>query len=420
MRAPVKFRKKSKPPAPDIPKRVGKVRFEPLEVATASGQRRFLGVARDYPSRTLAATMWANGHSGLHVTPEVEQQDCRNWSDFLANFASEGHPVHRLAWRTQTFIGDQFKPERLAETIRHGANLAREHPPNYELMLRLNGQMGEAAIIQRATFTISVHIPSLGREIKQLGGADQVLAKQVRDFHTQAMGMKAGRSPIDLISLRPHTYNDLLLENLLALDPVEGQELWQQWTGLTGAGKLLDESVAWPMSTDITSDYARFGRTTHIGYCVYQFPRNGMFSDRFWSIIDLKIPKTVAVVCEMVPHHKAEGFAELSTNAVQASNTDQARSGRRVTYRQDVTAERIAQQERELAEYVGEVGRVRAYIDLTGASLEEVQANARTLRAACLENGILVRELTMRHHAAAFAAMPLARGLDKIKPTFFG
>jgi hypothetical protein len=67
-----------------------------------------------------------------------------------------------------------------------------------------------------------------------------------------------------------------------------------------------------------------------------------------------------------------------------------------------------------MATHQGQVGRVRCYIDLTGASLEEVTANATLLQHAATDARFLIEPLTGRQHLGIEAVMPIGRGLSSL------
>jgi hypothetical protein len=403
---PTKKRKRRPKPV----KRIGRVDFIPHEIRGGT-----LGVAWDHPYNTYSSTMWVAGSSLHSDNPRMQMDRLQGFAMLLDQMAEIGSPVHRFKWREQTLLGEQQYPEHLVQTIRDGAMLDSSSYPNEDVLLRRTAEMGRESVIHRTTMSLSVYAPHVKREAKAVGGAENVLVQQLKDFYGSAMGTEEGYSPIGLKAATFLTYNELVLENRLALDPVFAQPYWQEWPGPEDDDDRLSEYDAWPGYVNLEhDDYCRLGETYHMGFYIEEFPRQGMLPDQFWNILKLRIPKTVTTVFEMVPIHRAERRAQYATSGARGSNVDRAQAQRRVTESQMRTERLATEHEREIAEQTGQVGRIRCYIDLTGASLEEVRANAQTLRGATRDARFIIEPLVGRQHVGIEAVMPTGRGLATI------
>jgi len=393
---------------------IGRVDFLPHEMAEG-----VLGVAHDRRYGTYSISMWAAGSSLLSANESTQLERLRAFAGLLDSLAESGASVHRFAWHEQTLVGEPQRPAETVETIRRTTDLLRENPPNQAVLLERTSEMGERSEVHKTTMTISILADAVKREAKALGkshaGFAEVLRQRAEAINALAMGAEYGSSPIGLKGTRIATYNDLVLENRLVLDPVFAQPVYQEWQRPDDREYRLDEQDAWPGYVNFQpAGYCQLGDTFHMGFYIQEFTRAGMPPNQLWNILKLRIPKTVTLVFQMVPARRAQRFAEWSTSGASASNVDRARSNRRVTASQQQAAKDALAHETEMATYQGQVGRIRCYIDLTGASLEEVRHNASLLRYACADARFLVEPLTGRQHLGIQAAMPIGRGLSSL------
>jgi len=201
--------------------------------------------------------------------------------------------------------------------------------------------------------------------------------------------------------------------NLLRLDPVFAQPLWQQWRRPRDTEYLLDEKLAWPVASDFRSgDIVRLGETYHLGYYIDEFGESGMAQDAFWELLGVPVPKTVSVVFQMIPWRKAKTTAKRYRTGVTGVNVDRTREDKLVLEEHVWAEEEAITHEREVARSMGQVGRIRGYIDVTGDSPEQAHAYARLLRSAVTTNTpFVIRPLTNRQLRGIETVMPLARGL---------
>ena len=115
------------------------------------------------------------------------------------------------------------------------------------------------------------------------------------------------------------------------------------------------------------------------------------------------------------PPLEAERWAQWRTTGALSFNKDRVTSHRRVTASQLRSADEALRHEVEIASNVGQVGRIRCYIDVTGPTLEEARENALKLRNAWTGSRFIVEPLTGRQHLGINAVMPLARGLSSLR-----
>lgn len=404
--------KATKPKLPKPLAQIGRVEFIPH--IRAGG---VLGIAFDRSYGSYSATMLAHGSSLLSLDERTKKERMGAFAQLLNTMAELSNHVYRFAWREQTLIGEELKSESLYRSIRDAAQLNRDNPPNKDVFLAETMRMGASSIVHRTTLTLSIDAKQSARKAKQAGGPEEVLVAQLQSFHAAATGGELGRSPIGLKAATYLSYNDLLFENRLALDPVYAQSLWQQRSQLGEDHELHDQQLAWPGYANFEApDHCQLGQTYHMGFYISELTRTGMPPDQFWSILKLQVPKTVITVFEMVPSARAARFAQWSTTGETGTNADRLASSQRVTASQHLSAEAAATHEMEIASNLGQVGRVRCYIDLTGSSLEAVRTSASLLRHAAAEARMMVEPLDGRQHLGITAAMPIGRGLATLSP----
>jgi hypothetical protein len=401
------------PKRPKSIKLLGRISFLPYELPGG-----VLGIARDHRYNNYSATVWAAGSSLLSDDFQTQETRLAGFAGLLDQMAQVGSPVYRFAWREQTLIGEYTQPQEMVETIRRGAQLQRPNPPNSATLLSRTAEMGDSSIIHRTTMTLAVNASQIKREAKSRGGVSEVLVAQLQSFLATAQGRQVGHSPIGLKAASVLSYNDLILENRLALDPVFAQPIWEgrTWSGPENEWDLLDEQNAWPGYVNFQpADYCRLGETFHLGFYIDELTRNGMFPAQFWDILKVPVPKIVTAVFQMVPPHEAERWAQWRTTGALSFNQDRVTAHRRVTASQLKSADEALRHEVEIASNVGQVGRIRCYIDVTGSTLEEARDNALKLRNAWTGSRFIVEPLTGRQHLGINAIMPLARGLSALR-----
>lgn len=388
-------------------KALGKIRFNPHEVGGA-----VLGTAEDFRYHTLSGTLKVTSESLFSVDAETRSRRLAAFAHLLDTLAQSD--VYRFAWQDTTLLGEHHDPNALLEGILKGSRLNRSSPPNRNVLLRWIDENNRDSVVHETTMTLSVSIPALRHEAKELGGDyGKVLERRLKDFYFSVIGRGSGHSPIGLSSAYLASYNDLVLLNLLRLDPVYAQPLWQQWARPHDADLLLNEKLAWPDSSDFRSEeMCRLGETYHLGFYIEEFGEAGWVRDSFWELVGVPVPKTVSVVFQMLPRDKARKTVERYASAVKGVNIDRASEGMRVTQFHEEDERQANALESELARNMGHVGRVRCYIDVTGESPEQAQAYARLLRSAVTTNTpFVMRPLTTRQLRGIDALMPLTRGL---------
>ncbi len=396
---------------------IGPVDFYPLRVNTLAAPEDKtppLGIAHDKRYGTRSAVLWAAGSalsSADSHTQKEQQEAFAHLLDLLADLES---PLYRFTWSEQTLMGEPQRPLELIEAIRSGAQLEPREAPNQGVFQQRTAEMGNDSIVHRTTMTLALYDKYIRSQAKAMGSPEDVIIGMLDMFYNAAMPGDR-RSPIGLRAASFLTHNQLVLENRLALDPVFAQPIWQQGLDSLGPNDLLDRSNAWPGHADFKpEDYCKLGSTYHMGFYIAEFTRTGVLPDQFWSILKVRVPKRVTVVIEMVPAHRAQRRAEWTTTGAEGANVERVTKNRRVTAFQRVAADAAAQHEAELAENKGQVGRMRCYIDVTGATLDEVMFNAGEIRKACTGARFVLEPLVGRQHLGIEATMPVGRGLASI------
>ena len=401
-----------KQPGPVL-KILGRVDFYPYEVETVDAEGRptkaQLGINRDHRYNTHSSTMWAAGSSLLSVDDNTQAQRQEAFAHLLDLIAEIGL-IHRFVWRDQTLVGEHQDPEALLEKIRKAAGLSPRESPGLDNFVLHTKEMGAESIVHRTTFSFSVYDPTVKRLAKAVGGLEELLRQQLASFYSAAVG--DGVSPIGLRAATFLSYNELVFENRLLLDPVFAKHLLDTWTGLEVPGVLLSEFNAWPQYADFDpDDYCKLGQTYHRGSYFEQFAGEGMLPKQFWDILKVPVTKTVTGVIQMVPPQHAQLRAEWTTTGARGSNIDRVASNRRVTAAQQVSAEAASTHEQEVAERKGQVGRMRFYVDVTGATVKEAAENDDKVAKAAALAPFTIEPLVGRQHLGIDAVMPIGRGL---------
>jgi hypothetical protein len=398
-------------------RKLGKVHFNAHEL---SGGK--MGWVRDFKYKTLSVTILCKFSSFALSGSDAQERRMARFADLLDTVSESGGHIHRLAWRDQTFIGEHHDSARNLEVIRNGAKLTRppEDCPNQEAVLEAIAAKAQDSLFHRTTITLGFYKPTVEKEAKKLGGTpEEFLTDYIGTFLDQAVGPKGAPSPIGLTSARVLTYNSLVLENRLALDPVYGQFLWQQWLAGRDENQMLDEHLAWPGNWDFEpNDYCQLGETFHRCTYIPRFGKRGMPVDQFDSIVRVPVRKTITTVFQMLDPEQGLRHAEVSRAAATNSTIARATHGKTSKARLDAAAEETRSFEHEVAYTRNRVGRVRTYIDLWGSSPIEVMASQVKLRAAIVDARFTNEALNGRHHWGIYAAMPVARGLASPTGTF--
>ena len=401
------------PPRPI--KALGRIRFLPHIVETFSGsgvKKAVLGIGEDNNSHTLAGTLKVTYESLYSVDAGVRSRRLAAYAHLLDTLAQGD--VHRIAWQDTTLLGEYADPVAFLDEIMNASQLKRTTAPNRDVLLKWINENHSSKPIHETTITLSIQRVTVRSEAKQLGGDyGKVLERTLRDFYASVIGKGSSLSPIGLSSATFLSYNDLVMLNLLRLDPVFAQPLWQQWERPADSEYLLNEKLAWPDSSDFRSgEIVRLGETYHLGFYVEEFGETGMNQDAFWELMAVPVPKTVTVVFQMVPRKQAQKSAERRRTGVTGVNVDRAKSDRIVREADVYAEEEAVTLEREVARSKGRVGRVRCYIDVTGDTPEQTHAYSRLLRSAVTNSTpFVIRPLNNRQLRGLGAVMPLARGL---------
>ncbi len=403
-------------------RQIGRMDFiahQPQNVQVEEGQPppAPLGVVRDRRYDTYTSLLWWRGSSLLSANDSSREGLLNHFARLLDDMAPGDSPLHRFAWRFQTILNEQQYPEKTLSELRKAANLSRTSAPNEQHLIDWFDEMGGESLEHRTTMSLTIRGSQVKREAKSMGSVEEVLLRYGWDFYNALMGVGLGFSPVGVKAARLMSYNELVIENRLSLDPVFGQPLWEQWQGPQDDYDLLSEHVAWPKYANFTQDdYCQLGLTYHKGFYIAEFPRSGMFSDQFWNLLRVPIPKTVTAVFNMIDPKHAQRRAEFASAGATGRIVDRQEARKLVTQAQQVSVELTTGHEGEVARNIGQVGQVTVYIDVTGASLEEVNSNADRLRSAWSGSRFLVEPLKGMQAKGIEALLPAGRGLRDYEP----
>ena len=329
----------------------------------------------------------------------------------LDRWASAASPVHRFSWTVQTLVGETLNPSEMVSEARKQVGIQPNPSLDLNDITSRRAQMAEKSMQHRVSFTISVHAKRVTRLAKHVGGVEEVLYDQLAEFFN-ALGLDSSNQTLGLKQGTFLGYNELILENRLALDPVFAKPLLHQVKATREGYVFATQHPAWPKFVDFSSDdYCRLGLTFHKGYYIAEMPRHGLLPTQLWQILSLDIPKTVTAVYEMLPIRQAERRARWATSATRSVNVDDDRADRYVSQAQHVREESMVDHEREIANNVGQVGRLRVYIDLNAPSLEQLEVNAARFETVAQDSRFLIEPLVGRQYEGIEVLMPACRGL---------
>jgi hypothetical protein len=396
---------------------LGRLEFKALELPGGNN----LGVLHDKKYAIHAGSLECKYSSHLSVDEEDQDRFNQGFAGLLASMAAVNSPIHRFAWRVQTFPGEYVDPDELFKLIREGAGLTRLDTPNRQSVWNAMMEMSDMSVVHRTTMTLALYNNRVLREARAAGGTEYVLKQALRDFRVAALGTATGFSPIGLQTANFHSYNDLVMETRLALDPFY---MWPRMNGsvpLPADNQYLDPRLALPGNADYTVSPTDFvmGDTFHRGFYFRLITgRSGMPPGELWKILKVRVPKTVTVIFQLVPARRGELEAQWHASAAGESEEDrQTRSRRRTAVSRD--AERLAlEHEEETVE--NRVGRVSVYIDLTAPasvnSSAELDVSQRLMSAAWDEASFEVQPMNgaVRQNKLAGAVLPACRGLASI------
>jgi hypothetical protein len=390
-------------------KRIGAIRVIAHE--TQAGP---LAIVHDRSRKTYLSTLTTSGPSMLSMDNDTRETQL----DAFARVLDSLTDTYMFAWQQRTLRKERLNSREMVSALRSHQNLAREDPPNLAVLLDRTKEMAAESVTHEVTMTLALYGPHIkvSRKVvnprKQQAAREKVLVDRLRDFYALLQGSGYGQGSSGVIA-NFMTYNQMVMEIRRSLDPVGAERIEEQWRGPADDFDLLEERLAFPETADFetSSEWVRLGDTFHKGFYLERFARNGLRSDHFWKVLRLEIPKTVSVVVNTLSPGWAQHRAEWATNAASLANRDRLVGGGRVTERADVQAGRVRRHERELAEEKGLAGEMAVYIDLPGASLEEVQENEVKLMQAAKGADFIVLSLTSRQHLGIDACLPLARGM---------
>ncbi len=368
-----------------------------------------LGIGQDRREGTRSAVLWTASSSLLSVGSSDQVRRQTAFARLLDICAQSG-VVHRIAWREQTFLGEPQRPSALAEEIQRAAKLQPGSAPNREVFDKRTIEMGEHSIVHRTSFVLTISVNAVRQQTRSLGSPEEVLYNLLDMFYASAMGNEGTNSPLGLRTAQFLPYNDLLMETRLAVDPVYAQPLWEGWPGPQDPTTLLSPAFAWPMYADFASspDWGRVGDTYHVGRFLSDYNPRGMLPKEYWDILATRVPKTVTTVVQLLPQRHAIRRAKWAANSAVATDSSAAL---RVSASAEAHTERTEQHEREIARRIGQVGRLRSYIDCTGSTPEQAMQGAADVTKAATNGGFTTIPMTGRQLESIEAAAPFGRGL---------
>lgn len=382
---------------------LGRVSFSPFQFSPGAS---LAGVARDYQNRTYCGSLAVSNRSVIGMPPADRALVLSLFAAMLDRAATRSSLVHRLGWRIQTVRGEPIDVERMVADIRLESGLSSSASPNRDIVLRRTAEATEQVVHHLTSLSVALNERTHKQRSKRGSSPYELLLDALEETFDSATSRGIAHAQI-------FGFNELVILNRLAIDPVAALPYWQRWVAGHGDdSQLVDEQFAWPPFADFRpTDHCLIGRTYHVGLFLANFSRSGVDPDVLWEIVRLPFEKTVTTVFQMVPHDVAARRARWTVN------TDEGRRLRdvRTSAEELVRHEHSADTEMRLARREGEQGRARVYIDVTAPTLETAIAHAEQVIRTARDIDIRAELLTGRHIEAVSAAMPLARGLQSLR-----
>lgn len=391
-------------------KRLGAINIVPFDTGATDGQGRKLppiAITEDRRYQTLSATMGITTSSlfGLDTEDKELRQD--TYAKLLDRFAGIGQPAYRLTWQVQTLLGEPVNTRGMVAEMQKLTRLSRRGGDFGQLEPNL-AKLGKDSVTYRVCFTLTIHKPSVKRLAKQLGSPEVVLAEQLNVLYNTLTG--GNQSRLGLQNASVLSYEDALRQNRLLIDPVFAQPL----VYADAVPRPVDPNFAWTKSNDWTrDDSCRLGSTYHTGFYLVA-PHSAVSLNQFEIMHGVRVPKTITTVIEMIPPSRALRSAEIAAQGASSSAREHAQMAGRFRQVQVVAAQEAESHELELAERVGQVGRTRTYVDVTGASENEAASNAHKLLVACSNESLVLEPMAGRQDEVIGATLRIGRGLATV------
>ena len=396
---------------PKIAKRLGKVEFYPYK-PEGDPEDSILGIAKDNTYGGTLSARFDITNSSLLSDDDLAQLDrLEFFSTLLDRFAEPGNAISRFSWQVQTTMGRILNPAHIVQRVREDAGFNANPLLDVTTLFRRMEEMGLASPEHSISFTFTVDPKNLGQQVRRAGSVEEVLVDQLAEF-VSALQMGNHDSPLGVKTGHFLDYNQLLLSNRQKLDPIFAHPVIQRMKAARKNFVFASQRPAWPKYFDFKNPkYARVGETIHMGYYIDEMPSQGMTPTQLWGILSLQIPKTVTVIFNMLPIRQAEKRAQMVTRATRTVNRDMEKADAQPTRAQIRAEEALDQYEDEMALNLGQDGRVRVYIDVTGATVEEAEANSLLLRNVALASRFMIESLEGRQQEGIEVLMPVGRGL---------
>lgn len=378
-------------------KRVGRMEIVPF---FPEGSSEPIGICRDDFLETITGAIWLCS-SSIMTSGSDELERRLNGFSRLLNMIGQRPDIFRFSWRTQILSGES-------------SVISTSDP----LMAMRVKEMAQDSLEVLTVMTLTIHLPSSKKAIKQYGSAERLLLGHLLDVHSFISGGEAQNSPMGVTASGINGYNDMVLMTRMALDPIYGQKYWQEWEPRSD-DELLDQSFAWPKySPDNGSpDYLRLGSTYHSGFYLADTPDFGLTIPEVWSAIGGKTPKSVYAVYQMIPRSSAIHRARWAASGARSVTNEELSRGRRVDASNARQEEETERHEREIVYGAGETGRLRVYFGLTAGSQEELEAVTDEFTSTVRrDSGLVIEPLTGQQLSIAEVMTPAGRGLAYIKP----
>lgn len=388
-------------------KHLGKIDYIALQVAKGV----YIGVAHDRRDATYTVGLTVKTGSLLTESTSVREIRILAFGSLLDRVASAG--FDRFSWKTQVIPGEALNVAGDVEAIQHAFSLRPHagHEPT-QFITEYEKMVGESSSERLITFffTISDRGSFRRRARKLEGGFPQLLVEEVSELISE-LGLSESSNQLGVKHITFLSYNELLIEARMALDPVFMVPVYRN-SELLKTDKLFRESISWPQACSFkSSDHAIVGETIHCGFFVDNFPLEGVGPVDFDWLLNASWPMTVTAVYQPVPRLLAINRARRATNSAKGVVDELLAEGKTPTEAQKIEAQQSLDTQRKIVESLAEVYRQRVYVDVTGTTLEAVSAVVDELRNMAARNDMPVAGLNLREEDGVSVLLPVGRGL---------
>ncbi|MBO0686532.1 MAG: hypothetical protein J2P45_25570 [Candidatus Dormibacteraeota bacterium] len=361
-----------------------------------------IGVLRDERAGTCTGVLRVRGRGFTLLDPGDQAREVEAWSGILAALGREQSLARRLQWIERT----------LPET---GETAARHLGESVRLPFSDQGVEAYLSLLEESRASSRVHETLVALQLDRARAArageqrdDPELGAYVtltRELESLAARLQESGLQVEG-ALPPRA---LALALRLAFEPnaAGGLALLATSRGLPG----IHPDGAWPLATACAWSHFRAGAALHAAYWVREWPRTPVGPDFLAPLLlQTSCARTVAMVMEPIPPHRARREAEAARVADASDEQMRRRAGFVTSARRSREQEQVLAREGEIADGHSDL-RFSAYVLASAASGEELHRACAEVEQQAAQARLELARLDGAHDLAFTYCLPLGRGL---------